>query len=125
MTSYEKVKEFHEMFEQLINTKPTLVDAKTANLRLLLIAEEYNELRHAIKQNDIVEIADALADLQYVVIGAAVSYGIPLEEVFEEVHRSNMTKVGGYKRNDGKWIKPLSYESPNIARILGRKEAEK
>ena len=116
--SQDMVKEFHGEFDILINDEPTIIDGRTANLRIELIKEELEELEIAIDDNDIVEIADALADLKYVVEGTAISYGINLNAVFKEVHRSNMTKVGGYKRGDGKWIKPDTYSPADIKSIL-------
>ena len=116
--SQDMVKEFHGEFDILINDEPTIIDGRTANLRIELIKEELEELEIAIDDNDIVEIADALADLKYVVEGTSISYGINLNAVFKEVHRSNMTKVGGYKRGDGKWIKPDTYSPADIKSIL-------
>ncbi|MEC4688424.1 MAG: hypothetical protein VST64_08985, partial [Nitrospirota bacterium] len=63
-------------------------------------------------------VAKELADLLYVVYGAAVSCGIDMEPVFQEVHRSNMSKLGGYKRADGKWVKPPTYSPASIQPIL-------
>jgi predicted HAD superfamily Cof-like phosphohydrolase len=99
-----------------------------------LIAEELEELGEAVGVNvrvdiadsdarydgqaDIVAAADALADLEYVSKGSAVTWGIPLSEVFDEVHRSNMTKVGGGRRADGKILKPATYSPPQIGRVL-------
>ena len=114
----EKVREFHQVFEILINTEPTIADLDTRNLRRKLIAEELYELRDAFLANDIVKTADALGDLLYVVYGAGVALGIDLEPIFNEIHRSNMTKVGGHKRADGKWIKPDSYEVANLEPII-------
>lgn len=68
---------------------------------------------------DIVSVADAIADLLYVVYGAAVAYGINIDPVFGEVHRSNMTKfIDGHRREDGKWVKGPSYEPARIAEVL-------
>lgn len=130
------VREFHEAFGQVINDNPTIPDNETKLLRVKLIAEELNELMVALgvgfddggvycgMPSDIVEIADALADLLYVVLGTAVSCGIDIEPIFHEVHRSNMTKVGGHKREDGKWIKPDSYEPPNIKALINEQSCE-
>ena len=63
-----------------------------------------------------------MADLLYVVYGTAVSYGIDMDPVFREVHRSNMSKVGGYKREDGKWVKPPTYSPAVIEPIWLRKQ---
>lgn len=69
---------------------------------------------------NLVETADALADIAYVTVGAAVTWGIPLAEVVDEVHASNMTKVGGDKREDGKILKPVGYRPPAVAGVLAR-----
>lgn len=87
-------------------------------MRVALIEEEFEELIEALAAKDIVAVADALADIQYVVNGAAVSWGIDLDEVHSEVHRSNMTKLGGERRADGKLLKPPHYRPPNIARLI-------
>lgn len=142
----EKLKEFHLVFNCARQDKPGLTDDKTAVLRCALINEELRELSEAIDADDLVEIADALADLCYVVIGTAVAYGIPLDKVFEEVHRSNMKKAvlceacGGAKlvspagpvcircsgtglgvkyREDGKVLKPEGWTPPDIKGVLG------
>jgi predicted HAD superfamily Cof-like phosphohydrolase len=83
-----------------------------------LIQEEFDELKAAFDQGDVNAVAKELADLLYVVYGTAVSCGIDMEPVFREVHRSNMTKVGGHKRADGKWVKPADYSPASIAPIL-------
>jgi len=114
----EQVKEFHKTFNYPINIKPTLEDKFQQDLRVRLIQEELDELKEAIIKKDIVKVADALGDLLYVVYGAAITFGIDIGIVFDEIHRSNMTKVGGYKRNDGKWIKPSTYTPPNIKGII-------
>ncbi|MEC4681184.1 MAG: hypothetical protein VST67_10880, partial [Nitrospirota bacterium] len=71
-----------------------------------------------MKSKDLPAMAKELADLLYVVYGTAVSLGIDLEPVFKEVHRSNMSKVGGYKREDGKWVKPPTYSPASLEDIL-------
>ena len=71
-----------------------------------------------VYEKNLPNIAKELADLLYVVYGTAVSYGIDLEPVFQEVQRSNMSKVGGYKREDGKWVKPATYSPAVIKPIL-------
>lgn len=112
------VQQFHETFDILVHDRPRVPDETTRALRVRLIAEELDELRDAFEQEDLIETADALADILYVVYGTAVSCGIDMEPVFREVHRSNMTKVGGYKRADGKWVKPDSYSPANIRQVL-------
>lgn len=116
MTPYDMVREFHAKFD--VTDSPTPDISRHKNLRIRLIDEERNELCQALGENDVVAVADALADLMYVVIGSALQWGIPLERVFAEVHRSNMTKDGGGKRADGKVIKGPNYEPPDIAGVL-------
>jgi predicted HAD superfamily Cof-like phosphohydrolase len=119
MTSEQAmVEEFHAAFDILRRDTPGIPDKTTRELRCELIREELDELRAAFADGDIVEVADALADLLYVTYGTAVSCGIDMEPVFREVHRSNMTKVGGYKRDDGKWVKPETYSPADIATVL-------
>jgi len=112
------VEEFHRTFDILVHPSPTVVDEQTRELRIRLIQEEFEELKEALVRDDLESISKELADLLYVVYGTAVSYGIDLDPVFREVHRSNMSKVGGYKREDGKWVKPATYSPACIEPIL-------
>jgi predicted HAD superfamily Cof-like phosphohydrolase len=118
----EMVREFHEKFGCETNHKLGPPSHKTQLLRIRLLTEETTELLVALGDQDLVEIADGLADLVYVVAGTALAYGIPLDRVFVEVHRSNMTKVWPdglvHKREDGKVLKPPGYSPPNIAGVL-------
>lgn len=114
------VEAFHKMFGIVVNRVPTLVDARTRDLRTRLIEEEFEELKEAMQRNDLTGVAKEMADLLYVVYGTAVSYGIEMDPVFKEVHRSNMSKVGGHKREDGKWVKPATYSPAAIEPILAR-----
>ena len=109
---------FHRAFDIAIGTLPAVPDAATCALRVSLIQEEFAELREALHQEDIEGIAKELADLLYVVYGTAVSCGIDMAPVFREVHRSNMSKVGGHKRADGKWLKPPDYSPAHLQSIL-------
>lgn len=114
----EMVTAFHRAFDIAIGTLPAVPDAATCALRVSLIQEEFAELREALSQRDIEAVAKELADLLYVVYGTAVSCGIDMAPVFQEVHRSNMSKVGGHKRADGKWIKPPDYSPARLHSIL-------
>ena len=114
----QMVLKFHKEFDIHIAETPSVPDERTQALRARLIQEEFDELKEAFKKNDLPHIAKELADLLYVVYGTAISYGIDMEPVFQEVQRSNMSKVGGYKREDGKWVKPANYSPANIAPIL-------
>lgn len=119
------VLEFHKQFEIPVALSPAVPDEQTQALRVRLIQEEFDELKEALHAKDLPNVAKELADLLYVVYGTAVSYGIDMEPVFQEVHRSNMSKVGGYKREDGKWVKPPTYSPAQIAPILAEQTRER
>lgn len=112
------VLEFHRRFDILVQEKPTPADTATRRLRVRLIEEEFHELREALEKDDLAAIAKEMADVLYVVYGTAVSYGIDMEPVFREVHRSNLSKIGGYKRDDGKWVKPPTYSPAQLHPII-------
>jgi predicted HAD superfamily Cof-like phosphohydrolase len=118
------VEAFHRMFDIVAHRKPTVVDDRTRALRERLIQEEFEELKEAMAKHDLACIAKEMADLLYVVYGTAVSYGIDMDPVFREVHRSNMSKVGGYKREDGKWVKPACYSPAAIEPILAEQATQ-
>ena len=125
---YEDVKDFHKSFNLRVGQAPTIPeDSSERFLRMNLLEEEFNEYIDAEQKLDIVGIADALADVIYIACGTAVSYGIPLDKVFEEVHRSNMAKLVDGKpiyREDGKVLKPAGWQPPNIEKILEEKSKE-
>lgn len=124
---YTDVRDFHIAFSQPVGETPKLPNEKERTLRKTLLHEEMNEYFAAERIDDIVEISDALADIIYIACGTAVSYGIPLDKVFEEVHRSNMAKlVDGkpLKREDGKVIKPEGWKAPDIAGVLKKSQVE-
>lgn len=102
---------------------PTLIPTERFRLRLELIEEELDEFVEAAVAEDIVEIADALGDLLYVVVGAALEYGIPLDAVVDEIHRSNMSKLDEngrpIYREDGKVLKGPNFTPPDIKGVLG------
>ena len=112
------VLEFHEQFDIHVAPKPSVPNEATQTLRNRLIQEEFEELQEAMQSKDLPSMAKELADLLYVVYGTAVSLGIDIEPVFKEVHRSNMSKVGGYKREDGKWVKPPTYSPASLEAII-------
>lgn len=94
MTDVEaKLAEFHRAFDYPPRETPGLPHPDTKELRIRLLREEFEETIAAIEADDLVEIADGLADLVYVAVGAALTYGIPFNRVFEEVHRTNMAKL--------------------------------
>ena len=121
-SNFEKVKDFHNKFEVIYNVAPDFPDDDTIHLRVDLIEEELKELLVAIAERDIVEVADALTDLLYVVYGAGHVFGIDLDKTFAEVHRSNMSKLGEdgrpVRRADGKVLKGPNYTAPDLTFIL-------
>jgi predicted HAD superfamily Cof-like phosphohydrolase len=130
-SAMEMVAEFHRKHGMPRSEVPCVTeDAQRRILRLELIREEVDELREALGLVDgnagtyahdrasFVDTADALADIAYLVIGSAVEWGIPLPEILEEVHRSNMTKEPGNNRADGKILKGPGYSPPDIAGVL-------
>lgn len=112
------VQDFHRKFEILIQTAPTNLTEDIQQLRVRLIQEEFDELKESMATGNLASVAKEMADLLYVVYGTAVSYGIDMKPVFQEVHRSNLSKVGGYKRADGKWMKPPTYSPAKLEPIL-------
>jgi predicted HAD superfamily Cof-like phosphohydrolase len=119
------VREFHEKFGLGYGGKPVLGYPEEQALRMDLLFEELSELTTALLQRDIVETADALADLVYYAIGMAVLWGIPFDEVFREVHASNMSKLDEdgqpIYRADGKVLKGPNYREPDILSIIARR----
>lgn len=142
MSNLDKVREFHKVFGHPAPDHPTIGDAKTRELRIKLVADELQELAEALGYQlfmtprygaelvkmtdkvDLVETADALADLEYVVLGGQVAFGIPGQEVFDEVQRSNMSKLGADGKPilapDGKVVKGPNYSPPNLYPIIER-----
>lgn len=112
------VAQFHNKFGVPVKARPKVPNKDRCELRYDLILEECVELTTAILAKDIVEIADGIADLIYVAIGTALEYGIPLAQVWDEVQRTNMAKVGGGESGKGKVMKPIGWKAPKIAAIL-------
>ena len=122
MSNFEKVRTFMKTYGQEVKDKSEFPDDKILNLRLDLIEEELIELKEAIKNNDLVEVADALTDILYVTYGAGHSFGINLDECYAEVQRSNMSKLNEngkpiYNEN-GKVMKGPNYFEPNLKQYL-------
>ena len=115
---FAAVLEFHSKLGVLIGERPAIPGQSVVALRLRLIEEELAELRQAIGKSDVVEVADALADLLYVTYGTAISFGIDIRPIFKEVQRSNMNKLGGATREDGKVLKPEGWQPPVIKPLL-------
>jgi predicted HAD superfamily Cof-like phosphohydrolase len=119
-----QVGEFHRAYGLPVRDVPTGdVGGEQVALRLSLIQEEVSELAAAAEADDLVGVADALADIVYVAYGTAHVYGIDLDVVLDEVHASNMTKLGAdgrpVRRSDGKILKGPDYRPPDIAAALG------
>jgi predicted HAD superfamily Cof-like phosphohydrolase len=115
------VKEFQQAFGQRVGDHPFLPNSHERELRMRLMKEEYKEYKKAEKANDLVNLAAELADIIYIACGTAVSYGIPLNEVFEEIHKANMAKLIDGKvirREDGKIQKPEGWKPADIEGIL-------
>ena len=118
------VAEFHTAFNLPMRLVPsTEIDNALARLRVALLEEEVGEFVAASEKGDLVGIADALADIVYVIYGTALTYGIDLDSVLREVHRSNMSKLGSdgkpLIREDGKVLKSGKHFPPDIASVLG------
>ena len=122
MTNFEKVGHFMKTFGQEVKTKPSLSSEKINSLRLSLINEELEELKKAMQENNIVEVADALTDILYVTYGAGHSFGINLDKCFNEVQESNMSKLdenGEPIYNEhGKVMKGPNYFKPDLSKFL-------
>lgn len=124
MNTNDDVKKFMLACDQMVMSSPELseVNADQAQLYINLIIEEFKELADGWKAGDLVEIADACADLIWVVQGLCHTLGIPQQKVWDEVARSNMSKISDngkvLKRADGKVQKPESYSPPNIKAII-------
>ncbi len=122
MSNFDDVKNFMEIYGQEVKTKSSFPNEKIIQLRYDLIKEELDELSLAIKEKDIIEVADALTDLLYVVYGAGHAFGIDLDKCFAEVQRSNLSKldIDGkpiYNEN-GKVMKGPNYSKPNLKQFL-------
>ena len=122
MSNFNKVKIFMETFGQEVKNKATFPDKKIQNLRYALIKEELDELKVAIEEKNLIEIADALTDILYVTYGAGHAFGIDLDKCFREVQESNMSKLGVDNNpiyNDiGKVMKGPNYFKPNLKKFI-------
>lgn len=121
----EMVEQFHLTFGVPIRREPTLlVPSSEKELRVHLLEEELCEFEDAVEADDLVGVADGLADIAYVLYGTALTFGIDLDAVVAEVHRSNMSKLSEGRpiyRSDGKVLKGLQYSPPDIAGVLARR----
>ena len=128
-TTLEQVQEFHETYGLPVEDAPNITDAQTNELRINLLAEELDEMKEALADGDMVEVLDALTDLQYVLDGAYLSFGLHdvKDAAFEEVHRSNMSKLGEdgkpiRREGDGKVMKGPNYFKPDMAKFIKTKD---
>ena len=124
MTNFEKVGLFMTTFGQEVKKKSELSSEKINSLRISLIKEELDELTKAINENDILEVADALTDILYVTYGAGHAFGVDLDKCFDEVQKSNMSKLGEngkpiYDEN-GKVMKGPNYFKPNLSKFINK-----
>ena len=122
MSNFNKVGTFMKTFGQDVNTKPSFSSDKINKLRIDLIKEELDELQEAMKNNDLLEVADALTDILYVTYGAGHAFGIDLDKCFEEVQNSNMSKLGEngepIYNESGKVMKGPNYFKPNLLKFV-------
>ena len=122
MTNFEKVGLFMKTFGQEVKNKPGLSSDKINNLRISLINEELEELKQAMKNKDLKEAVDALTDILYVTYGAGHAFGVNLDKCFDEVQKSNMSKLGEDGKpiyNEvGKVMKGPSYFKPDLSKFI-------
>ena len=122
MGNFNSVKKFMETFGQEVKNKAEFPDEKIQNLRVSSIEEELSELKEAIKNKDIKEVADALTDILYVTYGAGHAFGIDLDQCFDEVQKSNMSKLDDNGKpifnEHGKVLKGPNYFKPNLEKFV-------
>ena len=122
MTNFNRVKKFMEVFGQEVKTKAEFPSEKIIKLRYNLIKEELDEFEEALKDRDLKEVADALTDILYVTYGAGHAFGIDLDKCFDEVQRSNMSKLGEDGKpiynEHGKVMKGPKYFQPNLGKFI-------
>ena len=122
MSNFNKVKIFMKTFGQEVKNKPSFSSEKINNLRYELIKEELDEFKEALKDKDILEVADALTDILYVTYGAGHAFGIDLDKCFEEVQQSNMSKLDEKGKpiynESGKVMKGPSYFKPDLSKFV-------
>ena len=122
MSNFNKVGTFMKTFGQEVKTKPSFSSDKINKLRIDLIKEELDELQEAMKNNDLLEVADALTDILYVTYGAGHAFGIDLDKCFDEVQNSNMSKLGEngepIYNESGKVMKGPNYFKPDLRKFV-------
>jgi len=129
-TIEQDLNDFHEKFSVKELHEPGFVDDDLMNFRVGFIEEEFTELKKAVQEKDLVEVADALVDIVYVCVGMARVMGIPFTECWDEVQKTNMAKVSGKEaktknikctktpRHEEDVLKPLEWSAPNLKDIL-------
>jgi len=122
MSNFNKVGTFMKTFGQEVKTKPSFSSDKINKLRIDLIKEELDELQEAMKNNDLLEVADALTDILYVTYGTGHAFGIDLDKCFDEVQNSNMSKLGEngepIYNESGKVMKGPNYFKPDLTKFV-------
>ena len=122
MSNFSKVGTFMKTFGQEVKIKPSFSTEKINKLRIDLIKEELDELQEAMKNNDLLEVADALTDILYVTYGAGHAFGIDLDKCFDEVQNSNMSKIGEngepIYNESGKVMKGPNYFKPDLSKFI-------
>ena len=122
MSNFNKVGTFMKIFGQEVKTKPSFSSDKINKLRIDLIKEELDELQEAMKNNDLLEVADALTDILYVTYGAGHAFGIDLDKCFDAVQNSNMSKLGEngvpIYNESGKVMKGPNYFKPDLTKFV-------
>ena len=122
MTNFDKVGIFMKTFGQEVKSKPSFSTDKINELRLSLIKEELDELKEAMDHKDLLEVADALTDILYVTYGAGHAFGINLDKCFNEVQKSNMSKLDENGKpiynESGKVMKGQNYFKPNLDKFI-------
>ena len=122
MSNFNKVGTFMKTFGQEVKSKPSFSTDKINKLRIDLIKEELDELKEAMDNNDLLEVADALTDILYVTYGAGHAFGIDLDKCFDEVQNSNMSKLGKngepIYNESGKVMKGPKYFKPDLTKFV-------
>ena len=122
MSNFSKVGTFMKTFGQEVKIEPSFSTDKINKLRIDLIKEELDELQEAMKNNDLLEVADALTDILYVTYGAGHAFGIDLDKCFDEVQNSNMSKLGEngepIYNESGKVMKGPNYFKPDLSKFM-------
>lgn len=115
---YQDVVEFHKATGSYIGEGPEMPPSYVRLLRCRLVREEMVETLNALQRGDLVELVDGVADSIVVLLGTLISYGIDVRPIWDEIHRTNMLKVGGPVREDGKILKPEGWQPPRVAELL-------